>query len=229
VTIAHEADGWYACISCAKLPITPLPATGQETGIDVALEAFATLAEGTRIANPCHYRRAEKRLAKAQRRVSRRKRGHKRREKAVQQLTKVHQTVRWQRRDFHPKTALALVRAYDTISHEDVRVANLLRNHYLAKSLADAGWSQFRRILSVTAAWSGREVVAVEPACTSQLWSGCGALVQKGLPVRWHSCPVCGQSLRRDHNSGKSILGRRQRLRGLAALAAGVNREAPSR
>jgi putative transposase len=70
-----------------------------------------------------------------------------------------------------------------------------------------------------------REVVAIDPACTSQLCSGCGAPVQKGLSVRWHDCPVCGLSLHRHHNSAKTMHGRGQRLRGLAALPAGMNRE----
>jgi putative transposase len=228
VTISREADGWYACISCAEVPTQPLSATGQETGIDLGLEAFATLADGTRIANPRHYRRAEKRLAKAQRRVSRRKKGSKRREQAVRLLAKAHQKVKRQRRDFHHKTARTLVRQFDTIYHEDLRVANMLRNHHLAKSIADAGWSQFLSSLSAKAACAGREVVAVDPAFTSQLCSGCGALVQKGLSVRWHACPVCGLSLHRDHNSAKTIQGRGQRLRGLAGRPAGMNREAPS-
>jgi transposase len=75
ITISREVDGWYACFSCAEVPTQPLPLTGQETGIDLELEAFATLADGNRIANPRHCRTAEKRLAKTQRRVSRRRRG----------------------------------------------------------------------------------------------------------------------------------------------------------
>ena len=75
VTIAQEADGWYACFSCEGVPVQLLPATGQETGIDLGLESFATLADGSQIANPRHYRTAERAVKKAQRRVSRRKKG----------------------------------------------------------------------------------------------------------------------------------------------------------
>jgi putative transposase len=228
VTISQEADGWHVCFSCAEVPVQPLPATGQETGIDLGLKAFATLADGTRIANPRHYRKAEKRLAKAQHRVARRKKGSKRRKKAVKLLARAHQKVKRQRRDFHHKTALSLVRQYDSIYHEDLRVANLVRNHHLAKSISDAGWSAFLGILSAKAACAGREVVAVDPAFTSQRCSGCGALVQKGLSVRWHTCPMCGLSLHRDHNSARMIQGRGQRLRGVAGLPAALNREAPS-
>jgi putative transposase len=170
-------------------------------------------------------RTAERYLAKCQRRVSKRKKGSARRRKAVCWLAKAHQTVRRQRQDFHHKTALALVQHYDTLYHEDLQVRNLLKNHHLAKSISDAGWSAFLGILSFKAAHAGREVVAVNPAYTSQACSGCGVLVVKGLSVRWHSCPDCGTSLHRDHNAAKNIHWRGQRLRGLAGLPAGSNRE----
>ena len=104
------------------------------------------------------------------------------------------------------KGALKLVREYDTIYHEDLQVANMLKNHHLAKCIADAGWSQFLTILAVKAAYAGRQVVAVSPAYTSQTCSGCGVVVKKGLSVRWHSCPECGTSLHRDHNAALNIL-----------------------
>src|SRR4029450_13765754 len=100
-----------------------------------------------------------------------------RREKAVILLARAHQKVKRQRQDFHPKTALALVRANDTIYHEDLQTANLLKNHHLAKSISDAGWAAFLSILSDKAACAGRSVVAVPPAYTSQRCSGCGGLV----------------------------------------------------
>jgi putative transposase len=172
VTISREADGWYVAIPCANVPMHPLPETGQETGIDLGLEAFATLADGTRILTPGSYRRAERYLA---------------------------------------KTALDLVRANDVIYHEELRVANMVRNHHLAKSIADAGWSAFLTILAVKVESAGKQVVAVDPAFTSQLCSGCGVVVHKGLAVRWRSCPDCGMSLHRDHNAAKNIQWREAR------------------
>ena len=227
VTISREADGWYACISCAGVPTQPLPAAGQETGIDLGIEAFATLSDGTRIFHPGWYRKAERALKTAQRRVSRRTRGSNRRRKAVVLLAKAHQQVRRQRRDFHHKTALAIVQQNDTIYHEDLQTANMVKNHHLAKSIQDAGWAAFLTILSYKAACAGREVVAVNPAYTSQTCSSCGALVQKGLSVRWHSCPDCGTSLHRDHNAAKNIERLGQGRRGEVASATPKNREAP--
>jgi putative transposase len=206
VTIGREADGWYACFSCADVLVQPLPATGQETGIDLGIEAFATLADGTRVFHPGWYRKAERALKTAQRRVSRRKKGSNRRRKAVTLLAKVHQTVRRQRADFHHKTALSIIRENDTIYHEDLQTANMVKNHHLAKLISDAGWSQFLSILSFKAACAGRSVIAVPPAYTSQTCSGCGVLVSKGLSVRWHACPDCGASLHRDHNAAQNIL-----------------------
>jgi putative transposase len=205
VTISREADGWYACISCADVPVQPLPATGRETGIDLGIEAFATLSDGTRIFSPGWYRKAERVLKTAQRRVSRRKRRSNRRREAIKLRSKAHQKVARQRRDFHHKTALALVRENDAIYHEALQPANMVKNHHLAKSISDAGWGAFLTILTHKAAWAGRRVIAVNPAYTSQRCSGCGALVSKGLSVRWHSCPDCGTSLHRDHNAARNI------------------------
>ncbi len=220
VTVSREADGWYASISCADVPVRPLPPTGQETGIDLGIEAFATLSDGARVFHPGWYRKAERALKTAQCRVSRRKKGSNRRRKAVKLLAKAHQQVRRQRQDFHHKTALALVRANDVIYHEDLQTANMLKNHHLAKSIYDAGWSQFLSILHAKAVWAGREVVAVNPAFTSQRCSGCGVMVQKGLSIRWHACSECGTSLHRDHNAAKNIERLGQSRRGGVAVAA---------
>jgi putative transposase len=225
VTLSKEADGWYVCFSCAAVPVRPLPETGQETGIDLGIEAIATLSDGTRIFHPGWYRKAERALKTAQRRVSRRKKASTRRRKAVQLLTKAHQKVRRQRQDFHHKTALALVRANDTIYHEDLQTANMVKNQHLAKSINDAGWSAFLSILAFKAACAGKQVQAVNPAFTSQICSGCGVLVAKGLSVRWHSCPDCGASLHRDHNAAKNIESAGQALRGGAGVLASENRE----
>ncbi|HEX6543958.1 MAG TPA: transposase [Ktedonobacterales bacterium] len=217
VTISRDADGWYVCFSCADVPTQPLAPTWQETGIDLGLESFATLADGTMIHNPRCYRRAERRLKTAQRKVARRKKGSNRRRKAVKMLAKAHQTVKRQRQDFQHKTALALVRQYDTIYHEDLQTANMLKNHHLAKSIQDAGWYTFLSILAFKAACAGKRVVAVPPAYTSQTCSGCGVIVSKGLSVRWHSCPDCGTSLHRDHNAAKNIERLGQSLQGEVA------------
>ncbi len=227
VTISREADGYYVCFSCADIPVEPLPPTGQGTGIDVGLASFATLSNGEHIFNPRWYASAERRLKTAQRCVSRRKKGSHRRRNAVKLLARAHLKVQRQRRDFHHKEARKLVQRHDTIYLEDLQVANLVRNHRLAKSIADASWAQFRAILEAKAAWAGRRVVAVPPAYTSQDCSGCGRRVRKSLSVRTHVCPNpdCGLVLDRDENAARNIERAGQALRGGVAVAASENRE----
>ncbi len=141
----------------------------------------------------------------------------------MRRLARAHQQVKRQRRDFHHKTARSLLRQYDTLSLEDLRVASLLRNHRLAKSIADAGWAQFRSLLDAKAACAGREVVAVPSQYTSQDCSGCGARVQKRLSVRSHVCPSCGLVLDREANAARTMHRAGQARQGAVAIAAALN------
>jgi putative transposase len=101
---------------------------------------------------------------------------------------------------------ITLVRENDTIYHEDLQTANMIRNHHLATSTSDAGCSLFLNILSFKAACAGRRVIAIPPVFTGQNRSGCGVVVQKGFSVRCSSRPECGTSLRRDRNAALNIL-----------------------
>jgi putative transposase len=245
-TRSHEADGGYGCCSCADVPTEPLPLTGRETGIDGGLQVFLLTAAGQPVENPRHYRRAERALKKAQLRVSRRKQGSHRRRTAVRVLAKRHQHVRGQRADFHHTTALTLVRTYDTMYVEAIHPANLSRrrapkpdehgkgtyahngaSHKAGRntSLHDAGWHHFLSILAFKPACAGKRVEAGTPAYTSQDCSGCGERIQLSLSVRTSVCTNCGLILDRDLNAASSILWRGQRLRGLAGVPAGMNRE----
>ena len=208
VTLSHEADGWYAIISCAEVPTQPLMPTGRETGIDVGLQVFLITADGEVVENPRHYRQGREAAGESTTAGEPPQEG----EPASPQsgeATGSGRTRRWkrQRADFHHKTALALFRDYDTIYLEDLRVANQVRNHHLAKSIADAGWARFRGILEAKAACAGRRVVAVPPAYTSQECSGCGERVPKTLSMRTHNCPTCGLVLDRDENAARTSNG----------------------
>lgn len=223
VTIRQEADGWYACISCADVSSEPLPLTGRETGIDVGLKVFLITADGETVENPRHYRKAERRLKTAQRCVSRRKKGGARRRKAVKLLAKVHLKVKRQRQDFQYKTARVLLRQYDVIHLEDLQVRNLVRNPRLAKSIGDASWRQFRTILTFKAACAGKRVVVVPAQYTSQDCSSCGARIANSLSVRTHVCSSCGLVMDRDENAALNILRAGQARQGAVALAAALN------
>jgi len=208
VTLSRSATGkWYVCFSCELEQPEPLPATGSRIGIDVGLTSFLTDSNGTKVENPRWYRATERKLKIVQRIVSKRKKGGTRRRKAVRQLALVHEKVGNQRLDFQHKLSLELVRHNDLIAVEDLRIKNMVRNRHLAKSISDAGWGQFLSILSAKAEYAGRTVAKVDPRQTSQLCSGCGAVVEKVLSVRVHRCS-CGLTLDRDHNAARNILAR---------------------
>ena len=156
--------------------------------------------------NPRHVRKAEQALRRKQRKLARCQKGSNRRAKVGQRVAKHHQKVKRQRADFHHNAALNLLRHDDVIYLEDLRVANLVRNRHLAKSISDAGWAQFRTILVFKAACAGKRVVAVPPQYTSQDCSGCGERVPKSLSTRTHVCPACGLVMDRDENAAVNIL-----------------------
>lgn len=159
-TIKRSASGWYVIFSI-DLPISiPKVETHTAVGIDVGIYSFVATSDGQLVDNPKHFRTSEKKLAKAQRRVSRRKKGSNRRKKARNLLAKHHEHVRNQRKEFHFKTAHDLVSNYDLLIIEDLLVKNMVRNHHLAKSISDAGWSQFFEILTYKAENAGKEVLA---------------------------------------------------------------------
>jgi putative transposase len=206
VTAKRAAGRWYVCFSVEMPEPEPLPACDLAVGIDVGLTTFAVCSDGTEIANPRHFRAAERRLRLAQRKLARRKKRSRRRLKARQEVARVHIHVANQRRDFHHKTAHMLVHEYGLMGVEDLNVKGLAGS-LLAKSVHDAGWSQFISILSCKAEEAGRRLVKVHPAGTTQDCSACDRHVPKTLSERWHSC-VCGLSIGRDLNAARNILKR---------------------
>src|SRR4051794_37991680 len=160
---------------------------------------YAALDEAIRTTQFIFLRRSEKGLKRLGRHVSRKVKGSKNRAKARMRLARKHLQVQRQRRDFAAKTARALVTSNDVIAYEDLRVANMVKNRHLSKSISDAGWRAFRMWLEYLATVYGKVVVAVPPAYTTQECSRCGILVKKTLSARTHVCPKCGLVLGRDH------------------------------
>ena len=206
VTIKRSAGKWYVCLS-VEVAARPLPHSEVITGIDVGLSSFAVLADGTEIANPTYYRKAQKVLRIAQRRVARRpNKRSKGRRKAVVLLQKANEHIANQRRDFHHQASRRLVNTYGLIAVEDLNIKGLASG-MLAKAVHDAGWASFLDMLSYKAAEAGRTLVKVDPRGTTQRCSGCQATVPKHLGDRWHDCPGCGRAWSRDHNAALNILG----------------------
>lgn len=207
-TVARKADGWYLSLSLEDTSVPAMtvdvaPTPDNTVGIDMGLKSFLVTSDSEEVPIPQHYRKAEKRLKRLQRLLSRKKKGSVRRAKAVRRVALAHQKVANQRKHFHYTTALWLLRLAKAIAHEDLNVKGLAKSR-LAKSVNDAGWSQFLQILSIKAERAGCLTVAVNPNGTSQLCSGCGAKVPKTLSQRWHRC-ACGVELSRDTNAAINV------------------------
>ena len=207
LTIKREVDQWYAVFSC-KVEAGPRMNTNPSIGIDVGLEKFATLSDGTVIENPRFLRESERKIKRAQRCVSRRRKGSNRRKKAKMGLARTHRRVRNQRKDFAHKLSRKLADSYSTIIFERLNIMNMVKNHHLAKSIIDASWNQLVQFTTYKAEGAGGRVELVDPKNTSQMCSRCGVLVKKGLSVRVHRCWNCGLTIDRDLNAAMNIYNR---------------------
>ncbi len=220
LTIQRDAvDNWYACFAC-EVEADPLPANELAVGIDVGLESFATLSNGVKIDNPRFFRKDEKELAKAQRKLSKAEKGTPERAKRRKAVQHIYQRIANRRKDFAHKLSRELVNSFGMIAFEKLNGKNMLQNRYLAKSIWDAAWNQLTTYTTYKAENAGRVVALVNPRNTSKQCSCCGTMVEKSLSVRVHACPVCGLVMDRDENAANNIL----RL-GLESL--GIALEAP--
>jgi putative transposase len=214
VTVVKDAAGRYFASFVVEAGDEPLPETAGEVGIDLGLTHFAVLSDGRKIGNPRFLRRAERRLKKAQRALSRKAKGSNNREKAVVKVARTHAQVADARRDFAHKLSTQIIRENQTVVVEDLCVKGLARTK-LAKSVHDAGWSQFVGMLAYKAARHGRAFIRIGRWFpSSKLCSACGALAESmPLNVRSWTCP-CGAAHDRDVNAAINILaaGRADRL-----------------
>ncbi|WP_405767480.1 RNA-guided endonuclease InsQ/TnpB family protein [Streptomyces sp. NBC_01538] len=195
------------------------PDPGAAIGIDLGLMHFAVLSDGTKIDSPRFLRRAEKKLKKTQRELSRKRKGSKNRAKARLKVARAHAAVADARKEFHHQLSTKLIRDNQAVAVEDLAVSGLARTR-LAKSVHDAGWSQFVTMLEYKAARYGRTFVKIgrfEP--TSQTCSTCGHRDgPKPLDVREWTCPACDTVHDRDHNAAINV----KQAAGLAVSACGA-------
>jgi putative transposase len=204
--IKRSGRKWFVSLSLEVSARTFMREAGHAVGIDMGLHSLLALSDGRLVENPRWLRHSLADLRVAQRRLSRRKRGSSRRRKAAQQVARLHERVANQRRDFWHKVTHTLVNTYDLIAIEDLTLAFMTHNEHLALSAHDAGLGLFRQFLEYKAESAGTQVIAVAPHYTSQICSGCGAVVEKDLSVRTHDCPHCGLQLDRDVNAARNIL-----------------------
>jgi putative transposase len=223
--LTRKAGKWYAVCTCDVAP-EPMPTTGIDVGIDVGLASLITTSDGDHVEHPAWYRRAQKRLRVAQRRVASRKKGGENRRKAVAVLQREHERIANQRRDFLYKLSHGLLTRYDHVAVEDLRIRHMVQNHHLSKSILDAGWGLFAAHLASKAANAGREVVFVNPASTSKTCHRCGQIaLHLPLSQRVFRC-ACGYVADRDENAARNILRLGQSRWALSSPVGGLVQEA---
>lgn len=174
-------------------------------GVDLGVTNFVALSTGELVAGPRAYRASARRLRVAQRRVSRRRKGSVRRQKAGLLLARQHERIRQLRRNHAHHLSKRLVSQFGLIAVEDLQVRGLSRG-MLAKDVNDQGWAEFLRLLGYKAEDAGVRVVKVPPGGSSQTCSGCGMSVAKPLSQRTHCCPSCGLVIDRDVNAARNLL-----------------------
>lgn len=237
VTIIRDASGRYFASFVVKVKPIPLPANGKAVGIDLGLASFAVTSDGEKIAPPKFLRSALKRLRRLQRNLKHKQKGSNRLAAARRKVAAVYASIADKRLDFLHQLSTRIIRENQTVVLEDLNVSGMVKNKKLARSIADAGWQQFRVLLESKAEQYGRQVVVINRWLpTSQVCSACGHHDgKKELSIRKWQCPRCGTVHDRDINAALNILAaglaESQNGRGAAhksTLAVAAGYEAPT-
>jgi putative transposase len=205
--ILRKPGGKWFIIFTLKANDEPTSNHGPAVGIDIGLNSYLTLSDGTQIDNPEFFRKSEKKIKKLQKEVSRKEKGSNNRYKAKRKLAIASEKVKNQRNDFLHKLTSDLVSNYGLFVVESLTISNMIKNHKLAKSISDASWSRFIDLLRYKAESAGTEVLTVpefEP--TTKRCSQCGNVRDISLSERMYSCPACGLFIDRDKNAAINIL-----------------------
>ena len=203
----NRASQWFAVFSCeVESTNRKHPHLDRKVGIDVGIENFATLSNGEAIPNPRFLIESERKLKKLQRRLSRKKKGSTSRRKAIHKVARCHVKIADQRLDFLHQHSRLIANGYGFIGVETLNINGMLKNHCLAKHIADASWGMFLNMLSYKAASAGGQFIKDKAfAPTSQLCPMCNRRAPKDLSTRIHEC-VCGYAVHRDVASANVIL-----------------------
>jgi putative transposase len=208
VTVKRNSAGRYFVTLCLDEEIKKLKPVRRAVGIDLGVTALATLSSGEKIENPRPLCRLEGRLARAQRALSRKKKGSRRRAAQRLKVARLHARVADARRDHLNKTTTDIVGRFDVIALEDLNVRGMVKNHALAGAVLDAGLGEFRRMLEHKCRWYGRELRLTDRFHpSSRRCFDCGQVLEElPLGTREWDCPKCGRHHDRDVNAAKNIL-----------------------
>ena len=208
-TISQNPSGKYYISMLVDTENIQLPKLDTKVGIDLGIKEFAITSDGEMFSNPKWLNKSEKRLRKLQKDLSRKQKGSNNRRKDRLKVAKLHEKISNQRKDYLHKISHYIISENQVIVIEDLKVSNMIKNHKLAKSIANVSWFEFRRQLEYKSEWYGRElIIAPSNYASSQLCSNCGnkSSQTKDLSCRTYICPVCGMEMDRDINASKNLL-----------------------
>lgn len=213
-TISKNPSGKYYISILVEQEIKELPKNEFVVGVDLGLTDFAITSDGIKYSNPRYLRKLLNKLAKEQRKLSKKKNGSKNRNKQKMKVAKLHEKIANQRKDFLHKLSFELINENQVICLEDLQVKEIQQNKYLAQSVSDVSWYEFRRQLEYKAKWYGRTISFVDKWYpSSQICSNCGNNTgKKELSIREFDCPYCGKHHDRDINASINILNEGLRL-----------------
>jgi putative transposase len=208
ITVSKTPTGNYFVSILVKQELNPIPSTGKVVGIDLGLKDLFILSNGQVINNPKWFRENQSKLKKHQKHLSRKKKGSNRYNKQRIKVAKVHEYISNSRHYFHHNISTSLVNTFDLIVIEDLNVSGMLKNRKLAKSISDAAWTTFVRMLEYKCDWYGKMLVKIDRFFpSSKTCSNCGHKEDKmPLSVREWICPSCGSKHDRDLNASINIL-----------------------
>lgn len=209
-TIMQESSGKYYCtIYCTDVEIEHFPKTNKNIGIDLGIKDFAITSEGVKIPNPKYLSKSLEKLAKLQRELSRKTRGGSNWNKARIKVARMYEKITNQRKDFLQKLSTEIIKNYDVVCLEDLKISEMIKNKQLSREIGDVSWSEFIRMLTYKADWYGKGVIKIDQFFpSSQLCNCCGYQNKdvKDLSLRKWQCPVCHIEHDRDINAAINIL-----------------------